>query len=153
LIFPPHESPYHHRTFDAHYIFVDGKESKLEAGTAEHPYTSKLTITMHSKITDPYIPIYGNKCIGLRNGVLDMHGIKKAVTWTVLDETAEVGDTRITLSEEVDWNSGDVIGIASTSYSGREAEKKTIIFIDRTDDKPVLYLDSPLEFKHYAEIY
>lgn len=93
LIFPSHEDPAHHRTFDAHYIFVNGPESKLEAGTEEYPYTSKLTITMHSKITDPYIPIYGNKCIGLRRGTLDMHGIKKSTPWTVLEYTAEAGDT------------------------------------------------------------
>lgn len=57
----------------------------MELGTAEFPYTSRLTVTMHSTISDPYIPIYGNKCIGLRYGTLDMHGVPKTPTWTVME--------------------------------------------------------------------
>jgi hypothetical protein len=66
---------------------------KMELGTAANPYTSKLTITMHSKIDDPYLPIYGNKCIGLRYGTLDMHGVAKTPTWTFMDATVEKGAT------------------------------------------------------------
>jgi hypothetical protein len=65
----------------------------MELGTAANPYTSKLTITMHSKIDDPYLPSYGNKCIGLRYGTLDMHGVAKTPTWTFLDATIEKGAT------------------------------------------------------------
>ena len=56
----------------------------MEVGTEKYPYTSKLTITMHGKIDDPYIPIYGNKCIGLRYATLEMHGPVRQPTWTVL---------------------------------------------------------------------
>jgi hypothetical protein len=90
LIFTPNAlDATHQRTFDASYIFVDG--GKMELGTADFPYTSKLTITMHSKIDDPYIPIYGNKCIGLRYGTLNMHGVPKEPTWTVMEQTVEAG--------------------------------------------------------------
>mmetsp|Transcript_41647 Transcript_41647/g.63628 ORF Transcript_41647/g.63628 Transcript_41647/m.63628 type:complete len:206 (-) Transcript_41647:5125-5742(-) len=51
LIFPP--DPNHDpndltdvHTFDAHYIFING--GKMEVGTEKFPYTSRLTITMHS---------------------------------------------------------------------------------------------------------
>jgi len=77
-------------------IFING--GVMEAGTEEHPYTSKLTITMHGNVSDPYIPIYGNKVIGVRFGTLDMHGAAKVPTWTVLDSTAEAGSNKITLS-------------------------------------------------------
>jgi hypothetical protein len=98
LIFSPNkEDPNHERSFDAHYIYIDG--GRMELGTAEFPYTSRLTITMHSKIDDPYIPIYGNKCIGLRYGTLDMHGIPKTPTWTVMETTAEAGESSIQLHE------------------------------------------------------
>lgn len=93
LIFPPHEDPDHHRYFDAHYIFVN--EGFMEVGTEEFPYTSKITITMHSKIDDPYLPIYGNKCIGLRYGTLDMHGLPKEPVWTEMEATVEKGATSI----------------------------------------------------------
>jgi uncharacterized protein Veg len=150
LIFPPNdEDPEHERFFDARYVFVRG--GYMEVGTEEHPYTSKLTITMHGSVSDPYIPIYGNKCIGLRRGTLDMHGVKRYPTWTVLKETAEKGANKITMNEKVDWKVGEEIAIASTGYEGREGEKRTIIRIDDTyPSSPILYLDAPLEFKHFA---
>mmetsp|Transcript_20906 Transcript_20906/g.32385 ORF Transcript_20906/g.32385 Transcript_20906/m.32385 type:complete len:156 (+) Transcript_20906:5480-5947(+) len=85
LIFTPEADENHQRFFDSHYIFVNG--GTMEVGTEEHPYTSKLTITMHSNASDPYIPIYGNKVIGLRFGTLDFHGVKRT-TWTWLEQTA-----------------------------------------------------------------
>lgn len=51
LIFPSDSDPTHQRTFDAYYIMVDG--GYMEVGTEEFPYTSKLTITMHSTKYDP----------------------------------------------------------------------------------------------------
>jgi len=101
LIFPSDTDPLHQRTFDAHYIFVDG--GIMEVGTEEFPYTSKITITMHSTISDPYIPIYGNKCIGLRFGTLDMHGLPKEPTWTSMEETVERGAESLRLATAVNW--------------------------------------------------
>jgi len=101
LIFAPEADPTHERYFDAMYIFVNG--GLMEVGTVEFPYTSKLTITMHSNVSDPYLPIYGNKVIGVRYGTLDMHGPVRTPTWTMLDATVEAGATVITLIEEVDW--------------------------------------------------
>lgn len=94
LIFAPNEDdPNHERFFDAHYIFVSG--GLMEVGTEEFPYTSKITITMHSQLSDPYLPIYGNKVIGVRYGTLDMHGIERNKTWTLLEQTVEAGGTVI----------------------------------------------------------
>ena len=53
----------------------------------------------------------------------------------------------------MNWEKGDQIAIASTSYNGREGEQRTIVNIDNTDpNKPILTLDSPLDFKHFAKI-
>ena len=52
---------------------------------------------MHSNKQSPEIPIYGNKVIGVRNGILDMHGIARNPVWTSLDSTAQIGDTSITI--------------------------------------------------------
>ena len=70
----------------------------MEVGTEEDPYTSKLTITMHGTEEDPYLPIYGNKVIGVRFGRLEMHGVERKVKWTELDQTVMPGDTEITLT-------------------------------------------------------
>jgi len=70
----------------------------MEVGTAEFPYNSKITITMRGNVFDPYIPIYGNKVIGVRKGVLDMHGEVRSPTWTQMETTSEAGSSTITLS-------------------------------------------------------
>jgi len=91
LIFAPDADPNHQRTFDAHYVMV--RNGYLEIGTEDFPYTSKLTITMHSHVESPYLPIYGNKVIGVRFGQLEMHGQPRPITWTDLKSTADVGAT------------------------------------------------------------
>ena len=53
----------------------------------------------------------------------------------------------------MNWEVGDQIGIASTSYIGRETDKRVITAIGGTASKPVLTLDAPLTYRHYAEIY
>jgi hypothetical protein len=102
LIFAPNDNdPTHLRTFDARYIMV--QEGRMEVGTEEFPYTSKIIITMHGLESDPYLPTYGNKVIGVRMGNLDMHGPVRTPTWTVMETTTEPGATQITLRVAVDW--------------------------------------------------
>jgi hypothetical protein len=150
LIFAPNKNdPLHERYFDAHYIFV--RNGTMEVGTEEFPYTSKITITMHSELKDPFLPIYGNKVIGCRFCTLDMHGPVRNPPWAMMEETANAGATTIKMQKAVDWQVGELIGIASTDYEGRHAEKRTIINVDNsTPDKPVITLDKPLEWKHFA---
>jgi len=131
LIFPSDPNPNHLRTFDAHYVMVRG--GLLEVGTEQFPYTSKLVITMHSNRSSPEIPIFGNKVIAMYNGVLDLHGIPRTPTWTELDTTANIGDTKITLIRDVDWKKGESIVIAPTGYFNTEAEERIIVDIDNTN--------------------
>ena len=85
--------------FDAKRVFVSN--GTFEAGTEESPYTSRLLITLHGDETDAEIPMYGTKVIGVRYGKLDMHGCEETTPWTVLSNSVSVGDTEITLTEEV----------------------------------------------------
>ena len=102
LIFPSNDDENYEATFDAHYIFLNNG-ALMEVGTEAEPYNSKLTITMHGQRFDPYIPKFGNKCIGVFYSTLDMHGKPRDVTWTSLLSTAEAGASSITLMEDVDW--------------------------------------------------
>jgi hypothetical protein len=86
IIAPNEQDENHHRYIDAHYIFIN--KGYMEVGTEKFPYSSKVTITMHGNVRSPYIPIYGNKVIGVRHGKLDMHGPTRQPTWTVLEKTA-----------------------------------------------------------------
>ena len=121
LTFLPNSNPEHQRKFHAHYIYVHG--GSMEVGTEEFPYTSKITITMYGALADPYIPIYGNKVIGVRFGTLDMHGVPRTPSWTYLAYTVKKGDTRIVMNTAVDWKAGEMIALASTSYDPHAAEK------------------------------
>jgi hypothetical protein len=71
---------------------------------------------MHGDKFSPYLPIYGNKVIGVRFGLLEMHGIPRNITWTRLAQTAKPGDTSITLQEYTDWAVGEEIAIATTHW-------------------------------------
>lgn len=128
----------------------------MEVGTEEHPYTSKLTITMHGDVTTPAIPSFGNKNIAVMHGTLSMVGKPRSVVWTLLDRTVLDNATQITLIPQAstfDWAVGEQIVIAPTGYSKDEAEVRTIVAVDSDHDvaaKPVLTLDRPLVYKHYA---
>jgi len=155
LIFPPDSDPNHLRKFDAHYILV--KNGYMEVGTEENRYTSKMEITMWSTKYDPNLPIFGNKVIGVNYGSLEMHGIKRAVTWTDLDATADAGATSITLRNKdsltLDWAVGEEIVIAPSTFSGRDAEQRKIETISlNSDGLPVITFTEPLLTKHYAGV-
>jgi hypothetical protein len=114
LIFPSNDAdPTYEATFDAHYIMINN--GTMEVGTEEHPYQSKLTITMHGNKYDPAMPIFGKKSLGVMRGTLDIHGVHKT-SWTELDVTVEPEDNQLTLVEEVNWEAGDRIMITSTDY-------------------------------------
>jgi hypothetical protein len=144
LIFPPDADPNHVRTFDAGYVMVMG--GYMEIGTEDFPYTSKLVITMYSDRFSPYLPIYGNKVIGVRFGTLDMHGIKRDITWTRLASTADIGATSITLLEETDWAVGEEIVIAGTGWHNDESETRFISSVSGT----VISFDEPLIHMHLS---
>jgi len=109
---------------------------------------------MHSNVSDPYLPIYGNKVLAIRFGTLEMHGVKRVPEWTSMEITANAGADKITLKEKVDWKAGEFIAIASTSFEGGtdgDSEKREIKSVDNTNpDKPILTLTKALEKKHFA---
>jgi hypothetical protein len=47
--------------------------------------------------------MFGNKGIGVMNGVFDMHGKVRDKTFSILASTVDVGATSITLQDAVDW--------------------------------------------------
>ena len=150
IIFPPDADPNHHRTFDARYIMV--QNGTMIVGTEDHPYTSKLTITMYGEKYDPAMPIYGKKSIGVRYGTLDMHGVTKK-SWTDLESTISPGESSLTLVEVVDWEEGDVIMVTSTGYNQWEAELKAIVSVDNSSGtNSVITVDSTYSHTHHAGV-
>ena len=71
-----------------------------------------------------------------------MHGVSRDKTWTVLETSSPANATQITLRDAVDWQVGELIVVAPTTYESRDAEHRRIVGIDRTNPaKPVLTLD------------
>lgn len=131
-------------TINSHYIFIHG--GTLQIGTEDVPFENEITVTIHGNRQSPALPMYGNKVIAVRGGVLDIHGKFKS-SWTVLDSTVTPGSSSLTLNSDViNWNAGDQIVIASTSYFFNETEVKTISSISGR----VITVDTPFKYKHYA---
>lgn len=46
----------------------------LQIGTEDQPFQHKAIITLHGYLRAPELPVYGAKTLGIREGVLDLHG-------------------------------------------------------------------------------
>jgi len=51
-----------------------------------------------------------------------MIGKKRTPTWTTIANTINIGDNQLTVTEDVDWQVGEHIVVASTSFDHKEAE-------------------------------
>ena len=61
-------------------------------------------------------PMFGNKGIGCVNCKFSMYGKPRIPTWTTISATISPGESSVTLSEDVDWQIGDTILVAATSF-------------------------------------
>lgn len=82
---------------------------------------------------------------------IDMHGKPVGVTWTHLGATAFAGTNQITLKEQVDWNIGSLIVIATTGDKFSPGQTEQARIIAKSADRTVLTLDKTLVFNHTKE--
>ena len=65
------------------YKFIRiANEGQLRIGSEDTPFTNEAKITLHGHVRCTELPIYGCKGIGVREGLLDLHGRPIANTWT-----------------------------------------------------------------------
>jgi hypothetical protein len=102
-------------TFDASYFLLNGGE--LRAGTPTNPYKNKLTFTLYGDYYGKQLPTFGNKMIGCKNCKFSMHGIPRFPTWTDLNATIQPGQVTVRLVEPVDWQVGESIAVAASSFN------------------------------------
>lgn len=60
-------------TLRAENILIVGG-GKLTVGTEDAPFQSDATIEMHGQLRAKELPIYGAKCLAVREGELNLHG-------------------------------------------------------------------------------
>lgn len=133
----------------AEYIIVTDN-GKFQIGTEDSPFMHKATITMYGSVRSVELPVFGSKVLAIRSGTLDMHGKPVGVTWTYLGETANPGDTSITLKDAVnDWPVGGQVVISTTGnkLSQGETEVRVITAVNGN----VLTLDKPINNTHLSE--
>lgn len=141
------------KTLSADWILVDG--GSFNIGSAANRYdTHTFTITLEGDNPTQDLPSLGitsnDAFLMTRNGgVLSLFGSSET-SWTQLGATASVGASSITLKEEVTWDIGDEIVIASTTFDMNEAETRTVSGISA--DKKTVFLSFPLSFSHYGEL-
>jgi len=155
---------------DAYFIYVrDG--GQLWIGSADCPITSKVTITLFGtpQASDPPLEQASKVLGGFDGSKIDIHGVVRQPTWTVLSKHANSGDSQITLDVPVSWIPGDRIVIASTDYSHYEEdhqnkpyelawdmqdEVRVVVSVTITaDQKSIVQLNTPLNFTHYGQIW
>jgi len=79
-------------------------------------------------------------------GGLDLFGRDVGRTWTQLASTANVGDNTLVLSDSVQWQAGDDIVLAPTSYNVWETESFRITSV--ASDNVTLTLNDTLKYMH-----
>jgi hypothetical protein len=131
---------------NASYIVVNG--GWLKVGTEDTPFMHKATLTLHGPRAMHEVPVYGAKCLGVRHGILDLHGRPK-IKWTKLALTAQPGSNWIELQESVDWTRGDLIVVSSTSYNQEEAETMRVARVH--PNRTRVSLQSNLVYRHEGE--
>lgn len=111
-----------------------------QIATAEQPLPRSVTAEVSITGQTEQLAFY--------DAIFSVHGAGNDRTWTRLAATAKRGSKRLKLKQSVDWQVGDTIVIAATSYQAEEAETRTITAV--SDNKKVLQLGSALDYKHYG---
>lgn len=126
------------------YFFV--RQGTLVIGTEDNPYQGQATLTAHgTRRSLLELPIYGSKMLAVRGGDISMFG-QPRLSWSSIDATVAAGASIIQLAEDHDWQVGDHIAIAPSSFSFLEAEDRVIT----ATSGRVLTLDRPLLYRHYS---
>jgi hypothetical protein len=103
---------------------------------------------MYGGYYSPQQPMFGNKGIGCLECFISIYGHVRKYTWTVLSTTVNSGANTITVKDQVDWNVGEQIVIASTDFDHYQSEQRTIKNISGN----TITLDQPLTYLHYSAI-
>lgn len=138
----------------AKWILVTGNLS-IHGATPLDPYPGKATITLFGAPNSRELPIYGAKNIAVRDGLVRFHGKPKTPTWTVLESSADVGATAITVQGALSgWEDGDTIAIASSSVYATDIDEVKIagLVFNAGSNTTTINLASPLQFTHLGEV-
>ena len=111
-----------------------------------------IGLVTHPDVQSPELPVYGAKTLAVRSGQVELHGRAKSPPWARLAATANQGETRLQVAAEVDWQAGDEIVVASSSFLAEEVDRRTIVAVTLAGGVSTLELDRPLDFTHLGVV-
>ena len=137
-------------------IIINGGE--LVAGSPTKPHQHKATITlMGDKSVAPMVLGREGYTISSKSlvvgGNLTLYG-QPRTRWTHLAATANAGATTLSLEGGVNWEAGDVLVVASTSFDPARSERRTIASVapGATAGTTDVTLTEALAYKHFSGV-
>ncbi|MBX2802476.1 MAG: hypothetical protein KTR31_32650 [Myxococcales bacterium] len=127
---------------------------RLTVGTSVAPFEHEATITLTESLGAPCGPEPSRELQVHGGGTLDLHGDYLAddgtprIPWTRLAATASAGTSALSVQDEVDWQAGDEVVVASTDFAFDQAESRTLASDAASS---TLTLQSPLLVPHWGE--
>lgn len=138
----------------ARYIILNG--GSLIIGSKEVPYPGKATITLWGGPKERELPGFGAKCIAVRSGDLRLHGRHKEPVWTQLAEGSPMaaGDGQLTVQGAVNWQRGDHIVVAPSSFDATHVDELTIATVQHNaaDNTTTITTEETARFEHLAAV-
>jgi len=138
--------------FQADYILINNGVFQVGTSLDPQPEDSPVTITLYGNKRTPALPYFGNKVLGIRKGLLDLHGTLYANTWALLAEPGYVNYPYISIDKLVTWPEASKIAIASTTRDGSQTEYRYAVNLENHQDTGTasITLDTPLTYNHFC---
>ena len=138
-------------TLSAEYIIVvQGGWFKVGSEQNHFPCDKKVEIVLYGHRRSIRLPIFDSKVLAIYDGKLDLHGCPKDVTWHLLKNTVEIGDTSLQMSVPVEnnWFPGEEIVIASTGFRKDQGQSEKVKIVSVSGS--VVNFEPPLNYRHHA---
>lgn len=128
----------------ANVIYVNGT---FECGTQSNRFLGNLIISLKHSNESSTAGAYRGLIVNT-GGVLSLHGNNRKSGFSKLNQTVGPQSANLTISELRDWNIGDRVVVASTSYDPFESEDFFISSVSGAQ----LTLNRATQFRHHGEM-
>ena len=144
-------------------IIINGEYGKFLVGSEAAAHPHKFELLLHGTRGTQTLPVFGIKTLAMTDGELFLRGKEVSPTWSLLETTAEVGDSTIQVQGATNWQVGDEIVIAGTGLASErsctlkrtddkcQSEERKITALSETEGVTTVTLDKALEYEHVGE--
>lgn len=136
---------------NTHSLWV--RSGKLSAGNETHPFQNKIEIVLHGNNTTPSAFVFSPAVpVGNKNFIITsqvkFYG-KPRSTSSRLTMDAYPGQEKIFVAPGLDWEAGDIIGLAATNMDWSNYE--TVTIKNYTAESGQVFLEKNLTKYHFGQ--